>query len=85
MKRLQDEISIKKEAIRSEIENQGWIKKFDGDVYLTARSDVRGKAAIEDLEKEGLTVYFHQLDITHKKSIGTLRDFIKNISESFQN
>ena len=32
MKKLQDEISIKKEAIRSEIENQEWIKKFDGDV-----------------------------------------------------
>ena len=45
-------------------------KKFDGgDVFLTARSAERGNAAVADLEKEGCTVKFHQLDIDDVASI----------------
>ena len=45
-------------------------KKFDdGDVFLTARSAERGNAAVEELEKEGCSVKFHQLDIDDADSI----------------
>jgi len=49
-------------------------KQFDGDVYLTARNEERGLAAVKELEKEGLKPKFHQLDITDKNSVEKLRD-----------
>lgn len=57
---------------------RGLCKRFDGVVYLTSRDIERGKKAVEELNKEGLTPSYHQLDITDKNSIETFRDYIKN-------
>ncbi len=56
---------------------RGLSKKFDGDVYMTARSEERGRAALEELRKEGCNVHFHQLDIDNQASIERMRDFMK--------
>lgn len=50
---------------------------FDGDVYLTSRSESRGLAAVEELNKLGLKPKFHQLDIDDEDSVLKLRDFLK--------
>ena len=50
---------------------------FKGDVYLTSRDEARGKAAVAELNKEGLTPKFHVLDIGKEETIVKLRDFIK--------
>lgn len=42
-----------------------------------ARDVVRGRAAVEDLEKTGLRAKFHQLDVTDHSSIVQLRDFLQ--------
>ncbi|BFZ24376.1 hypothetical protein BsWGS_27415 [Bradybaena similaris] len=56
---------------------KGLCQQFDGDVILTARDVVRGRAAVEDLEKAGLHAKFHQLDVTDRSSIVQLRDFLQ--------
>ncbi|XP_059178432.1 carbonyl reductase [NADPH] 3-like isoform X2 [Physella acuta] len=50
--------------------------QFDGDVFLTARDEVKGRAAVEELEREGLKPKFHPLDISDHSSIKQLRDFL---------
>lgn len=62
---------------------RGLCKKFDGDVYLTARDTTRGKAAVEKLKEQGLNPKFHQLDINDQKSVDELRDYIKNTHGGF--
>ncbi|CAH1780752.1 unnamed protein product [Owenia fusiformis] len=57
---------------------RGLCKKFDGDVYLTARDETRGQEAVASLEKEGLKPKFHQLNIDDLASIQRLRDFLKS-------
>ncbi|XP_063964813.1 carbonyl reductase [NADPH] 1-like [Lytechinus pictus] len=49
----------------------------DGVVYLTARNEGRGLAAVELLQKEGLNPRFHLLDVTDQSSIDTLRDHLE--------
>uniref|UniRef100_A0A1B6KVH8 carbonyl reductase (NADPH) n=1 Tax=Graphocephala atropunctata TaxID=36148 RepID=A0A1B6KVH8_9HEMI len=56
---------------------QALCQKFKGVVYLTARDESRGKAAVAELNKLNLKPEFHQLDITCKKSIVKFADFIK--------
>lgn len=56
---------------------RGLCKRFNGAVYLTSRDVGRGKKAVADLEKEGLSPKYHQLDVTDPKSIETFRDYIK--------
>jgi len=51
--------------------------KYHGDVYITARDTDRGQAAVETLNKEGLTPKFHILDIGNEETIVKLRDFMK--------
>jgi len=51
-------------------------KKYQGDVYLTARDEARGMAAVESLEKEGLAPKFHLLDIGDEATVEQLRDHI---------
>ncbi|XP_041529070.1 carbonyl reductase [NADPH] 1 [Microtus oregoni] len=51
-------------------------RKFLGDVVLTARDEARGKAAVQQLQAEGLSPRFHQLDIDDLQSIRALRDFL---------
>ncbi|KAH9513986.1 NADH-cytochrome b5 reductase [Bulinus truncatus] len=56
---------------------RGLCKAFEGDVYLTARDEGRGKAAVAELEKEDLHPKFHQLDISDHESIVRLKDFLQ--------
>jgi carbonyl reductase 1 len=47
-------------------------------VYLTARDEGRGQAAVKELEKLGLSPKFHLLDIDNLESIIKFRDDMKN-------
>lgn len=49
----------------------------DNAVYLTARNPELGKKAVADLEEEGLTPRFHQLDISSQDSVEALRDHLR--------
>ncbi|XP_049641764.1 carbonyl reductase [NADPH] 1 [Suncus etruscus] len=51
-------------------------RQFSGDVMLTARDPGRGQAAVQQLQAEGLSPRFHQLDIDDPQSIRALRDFL---------
>ncbi|XP_033887758.3 carbonyl reductase [NADPH] 1 [Acipenser ruthenus] len=51
--------------------------RYPGDVIVAARSEALGKAAVEDLKKEGLTAIFHQLDITDPASVQRVKDFLE--------
>ncbi|XP_059542396.1 carbonyl reductase [NADPH] 1-like [Myotis daubentonii] len=52
-------------------------RQFSGDVVLTARDAARGRAAVQQLQAEGLSPHFHQLDIDDLQSIRVLRDFLR--------
>ncbi|VTJ75002.1 Hypothetical predicted protein [Marmota monax] len=52
-------------------------RQFSGDVVLTARNEARGRAAVQQLQAEGLSPLFHQLDIDDPQSIRDLRDFLR--------
>uniref|UniRef100_A0A8C9DKH7 Carbonyl reductase (NADPH) n=1 Tax=Prolemur simus TaxID=1328070 RepID=A0A8C9DKH7_PROSS len=52
-------------------------RQFSGDVVLTARDVARGQAAVHQLQAEGLSPRFHQLDIDDLQSIRALRDFLR--------
>ena len=53
---------------------RGLCKQFKGTVYLTARNEARGLAALKELEAEGLNPSFHQLDIGDAASVEALRE-----------
>ena len=53
--------------------------KFDGDVYLTSRSEERGQKALKQLQSEGLNAKYHQLDIDDIESIKRLKDDIVSL------
>lgn len=55
---------------------KGLCEKFPGTVYLTSRDEGRGRAAVAELNKLGLKPEYHQLDVTDKASISTLKDFL---------
>ena len=51
--------------------------KFDGDVYLTSRSEEHGLEAVKELTAEGMkNVKYHQLDIDNVDSIEKLKNDI---------
>ncbi|XP_076046157.1 carbonyl reductase [NADPH] 3-like isoform X2 [Oratosquilla oratoria] len=52
-------------------------QKFDGTVYLTARDEGRGNAAVAELRKLGYSPKFHQLDIDNIDSINTFAEYLK--------
>ncbi|KAF0880063.1 CBR1 reductase, partial [Crocuta crocuta] len=52
-------------------------RQFSGDVVLTARDAARGRAAVQQLQAEGLSPRFHLLDIDDLQSIRALRDFLR--------
>ncbi|KAM5334815.1 carbonyl reductase [NADPH] 1 [Glossophaga mutica] len=52
-------------------------RQFSGDVVLTARDAARGQAAVQQLQEEGLSPRFHQLDVDDLQSIRALRDFLR--------
>lgn len=47
-------------------------------VILTSRDEVKGKAAAEKLQAEGLDVSYHSLDVTNSDSVQRLAQFIKS-------
>ncbi len=55
---------------------RGLCLQFKGDVYLTSKNPQLGKEAVTQLEGEGLTPKYHQLDITSMESIETLKKFM---------
>merc|ERR1712179_607397 len=57
---------------------KGLSKKFDGLIYLTARSEERGTKAVEELKAQGIEVKFLKLDILDTASIEKVRDEIKS-------
>ncbi|CAH2232585.1 carbonyl reductase [NADPH] 1-like [Pararge aegeria] len=52
-------------------------KRGVGHVYLTARDVKRGKEAIDNLNKEGFTPLFHQLEVTDKNSVKAFAEYLK--------
>ena len=52
-------------------------KEFSGDVILASRDESRGRAAVTQLEGEGLHPKFHQLDIDSRDSITALKQFVE--------
>jgi len=57
---------------------RGLCKQFKGDVFLTARDETRGKAAVASLEDEGLSPKFHILDLDREETVIDLRNFLQN-------
>ncbi|CAH0603570.1 unnamed protein product [Chrysodeixis includens] len=56
---------------------KGLLKRFDGVVFLTARDDGRGKAAVAKLNELGLRPEYHQLDVTDRNSVARFGSYIK--------
>jgi len=56
---------------------RGICKQFKGTVYLTSRDEGRGKEAQKELQGEGLSPSFHQLDIDDENSVIELRDYLR--------
>ncbi|KAL1139655.1 hypothetical protein AAG570_006633 [Ranatra chinensis] len=52
-------------------------EQYSGTVYLTARDEGRGKAAVQSLNKLGLKPEFHQLDVDSDESVKKFAAFIK--------
>lgn len=55
---------------------KGLCQKFNGVVYLTARSEDRGRNAIKKLQELGLNPLFHILDVTSETSIQDFATYI---------
>lgn len=55
---------------------KGLCQDFQGDVYLTARDEDRGSAAVKSLKELGLNPKFYQLDITDNQSVTKLKDYL---------
>lgn len=57
---------------------QALCKSFTGDVYLTARDNKKGHAAVKLLQEQGLNPKYHQLDVTDSSSVKELRRTMEN-------
>ncbi|XP_047035357.1 carbonyl reductase [NADPH] 1-like [Helicoverpa zea] len=56
---------------------KGLCKRFDGIVYLTARDEKSGQAAVKKMNELGLKPLFHQLDVSDRSSVQKFADYIK--------
>ena len=54
------------------------LAKLDYRVILTARKEAEGQAAAEILQREGLDVGFHYLDVTDDGSVQQLAEFVRS-------
>jgi NAD(P)-dependent dehydrogenase (short-subunit alcohol dehydrogenase family) len=54
------------------------LARSGAEVVLTARSSEKGQAAVAELAEEGLTVLFHQLDVTSQNSV---RKLVKTLAD----
>ncbi|XP_012257465.2 carbonyl reductase [NADPH] 3-like [Athalia rosae] len=57
---------------------KGLLQNFDGIVYLTARDEAKGLAAVEELKKAGFNPRFHQLDVSDDASVERFRDYLRD-------
>lgn len=55
-----------------------FLSPTDWDVYLTARNEKLGEASLLELQKKGLSLKFHQLDVTDSFSRRRFLDFLKS-------
>ncbi|KAJ8710540.1 hypothetical protein PYW08_009055 [Mythimna loreyi] len=62
---------------------KGLCERFDGIVYLTARSEKNGLDAVKKLNELGLKPLFHQLDVSDDKSVKIFADFVKTKHSGF--
>ncbi|KAF4521859.1 hypothetical protein B566_EDAN003733 [Ephemera danica] len=53
-------------------------ERFNGTVYLTARNEALGRAAVAKLNQMGYKPLFHQLDIDDQNSINNFRQFLED-------
>ncbi|MGD8591025.1 MAG: SDR family oxidoreductase [Chromatiales bacterium] len=53
------------------------LARLDYRVILTARKEAEGRAAAETLQREGLDVSYHHLDVTDEDSVQQLADFVR--------
>uniref|UniRef100_A0A3Q2I2H7 Carbonyl reductase 1 n=1 Tax=Equus caballus TaxID=9796 RepID=A0A3Q2I2H7_HORSE len=58
-------------------------RQFSGDVVLTARDTARGQAAVQQLQAQGLSPRFHQLDIDDLQRVRGLDVLVNNAGISF--
>uniref|UniRef100_A0A8C4PIZ1 Carbonyl reductase 1 n=1 Tax=Equus asinus asinus TaxID=83772 RepID=A0A8C4PIZ1_EQUAS len=58
-------------------------RQFSGDVVLTARDTARGQAAMQQLQVQGLSPRFHQLDIDDLQRVRGLVVLVNNAGISF--
>ena len=58
-------------------------RQFSRDVVLTARDEARGRAAVQQVQGEGLSPRFHLLDVDDLQSIHALRDFRARSTEAW--
>uniref|UniRef100_A0A2A4IZP8 Uncharacterized protein n=1 Tax=Heliothis virescens TaxID=7102 RepID=A0A2A4IZP8_HELVI len=56
---------------------KGLCKRFNGIVYLTARDEKSGQAAVKKMNDLGLRPLFHQLDVSDRSSVQKFADYIK--------
>lgn len=56
---------------------KGLLRRYEGIVYLTSRSEERGRAAVAQLNELGFKPEYHQLDVTDRNSVLRFRDHIK--------
>uniref|UniRef100_A0A2A4IS40 Uncharacterized protein n=1 Tax=Heliothis virescens TaxID=7102 RepID=A0A2A4IS40_HELVI len=56
---------------------KGLCKRFNGIVYLTARDEKSGQAAVKKMNDLGLRPIFHQLDVSDRTSVQKFADYIK--------
>ncbi|XP_026325607.1 carbonyl reductase [NADPH] 1-like [Hyposmocoma kahamanoa] len=56
---------------------KGLLRRYDGVVYLTSRSEERGRTAVSQLKELGLNPEYHQLDVTDRESVLRFREHIK--------
>lgn len=57
---------------------KGLCEKFQGTVYLTSRSEERGKAAVAKLKELGFNPLYHQLDIADQSSVNNFKEHIRS-------
>ena len=53
------------------------LARRDVRVILTSRDEARGQAAVEQLAAEGLSLDYHQLDVSDAENINRVRDYVE--------
>lgn len=62
---------------------KGLCEKFQGTIYLTSRSEEKGKAAVVKLKQMGFNPLYHQLDIADQTSVDSFKEHIQSTHGGF--